>query len=77
MRLDLYPLRTADARVRMAGDGADAAGDLDVGAERDDVVAVRRVGRDRERAVPVLAVQVLGVDALDALPGAEALTALT
>jgi hypothetical protein len=56
----------------MTLDAAHATGGLDVVAEREHVLGVRRVRCDRERAVPELAVEVLGVVALDALAAAEA-----
>ena len=72
VRLDLDALHPAHPRVGVAPDADDAARGLDVGAAGDQVVAERRVGRHGERAVPELAVQVLGVVALDALARAEA-----
>ncbi len=72
VRLDLHALHAAHARVGVAPDADDAAGGLDVGAAGDEVIGERRVGRDGEGAVPELAVQVLGVVALDALARAEA-----
>jgi len=72
VRLDHDTACAARTRVRLAHHGRRPARDLDVGAEREVELHQRRVGRDREGAVPILAVQVLGMDALDALPGAEA-----
>ena len=72
VRLDLHALHAAHARLGVAPHAHHAAGGLDVGAAGDQVVAQRRVGRDDEGAMPELAVQVLGVVALDALPRAEA-----
>ena len=70
--LDLHALVAAHARVGVAGDRARAAGGVDVAADRDHVAAVGRVRGDGEGAVPELAVEVLGMHALDALAGAEA-----
>ena len=72
MRLDLHPLHAAVAGVGVALDPAHAARGLDIGAERQDVVAQRRVGADGESTVPQLAVQMFRVRAFDALPGAKA-----
>ena len=72
VRLDLHALHAAHAGIGVAPDAGHAARGLDVGAAGDQVIAQRRVGRDDEGAVPELAVQVLGVVALDALAGAEA-----
>ena len=72
MRLDLHPLHAALAGVGMALDAAYAARSLDVGAEGHEIFTERRIGRHREAAMPQLAVEVLGVIALHALPRAEA-----
>src|SRR5690606_17412557 len=69
---DLDPLDAAQARVGVASYRTHAAGDFDVGAERDDVARRDRVGAHGERAAPELAVQVLGAGALDALPRTKA-----
>ena len=72
VRLDLHALHAAHACPRVPPDAGDAARGLDVGAARDQVIAQRGVRRDDECAVPELAVQMLGVVALDALAGTEA-----
>ena len=72
MRLDMHALVAAYARIGMPERRRSRpAGDLDIGAERNDIAAVRRVGGDREGAVPELAVEMFGVGAFDALPRAE------
>ena len=71
MRLDLHALHAAVARVGVALDPAHPARGLDIGAERQDVVAERRVGAHGEGAVPELAVKVFRVGAFDALTGTE------
>jgi hypothetical protein len=72
MRLDLHALHAALASVCVAPHAGHAAGGLDIRAAGNEVIRERRVGRDRETAVPQLAVEVLGVVALHALAGAEA-----
>ena len=67
VRLDLHALVAAHARPGVARHRARAAGGFDVRTDRDHVVRERRVGRDRERAMPELAVQVLGVGAFHPL----------
>ena len=71
MRLHLYPFQAAYARIRLAPHARNPARRLDVVAAIDDVVAVRRVGRNDERPVPQLAVKMFGVIALHPLPAAE------
>ena len=73
MRFDLDPLEPAHPCVGLAPDAGDTAGGLDVVAAVDDVVAVGRIGRDDEGAVPELAVKMLRMVALHPLPAAEAL----
>ncbi len=71
VRLDMHALVAAHARIGVAGDGAGPAGHLDIGAERDDVARVGRIGGDGEGAVPEFAVEMFGMGAFDALPRAE------
>jgi hypothetical protein len=71
VRLHLHTLHASGTRVGVAPDTDDSSRRLDIRAARDQIVAERRIGRDRERPVPQLAVQVLRVIALDALPRAE------
>src|SRR5271169_5600843 len=72
MRLDLHPLHAAVTRIGVALNAANAARRLDIGAEREHVLAQRRVWRDRESAVPQFAVEMLRMRALHALAGAKA-----
>ena len=72
VRFDLDALVAAHTGIRVADYGAGAAGDIDIGADGDVVAAVRRVGGDGEAAMPELAIEVLGMHALDALAGTEA-----
>ncbi len=71
MGLDLNPLHAAFARIGMPLHAANSAGGLDIGAEGNQIVAQRGIGRHREAAVPQFAVEMLGVIALHALPRAE------
>ena len=72
MRLDLHPLHAALARIGVTLDPAHPARGLDIGAERKNVLAQRRIGADGEGAVPELAVKMFRVRAFDALAGTEA-----
>ena len=71
MGLHLNPLGPAIAGIGVTLDAADAAGGLDIHAEGDDVITFRGIRRDDEGAVPQLAVEMLGVVALDPLAAAE------
>ena len=71
MRLDLHALEPARAGVGLAPYPGDPGRGLRVVAATDDVAAARGVGRHDERAVPQLAVEVLAVVALHALPRPE------
>src|SRR5579863_9496431 len=44
---------------------------LDIGAKRNNIARVGRIGGDGECAVPEFAVKMFGVDAFDALPRTE------
>ena len=71
VRLDLHALEPARAGVGLAPYPGDPGRGLRVVAAAYDVAAARGVGRHNERAVPQLAVQVLAVVALHALPRPE------
>ena len=73
VRLELHPVEAARPRLGVAEHAGDPAGGVAVVAEGQDEVAAWHVGRHREGAVPELAVEVLGVVALDALAAADAL----
>ena len=66
-------LESARPGVGLAPYPGHPGGGLRVVAATDDVAAARGVGSDDERAVPQLAVEVLAVIALDALPRPEPL----
>ena len=72
MRLDLYSFHAAFARIGVAPDPGHAARSLHIRAARDQVVAQRRVRRDGKPTVPELAVKMLRVVALHALPRSKA-----
>src|SRR5208282_3194602 len=72
MRLDLDALHAAFTRVGMTLDAANPAGRFDVAAERNQVLAERRVRRNGKGAMPKFAVEMLGMGTLDALAAAEA-----
>src|ERR1700690_2388290 len=71
VRLDMHALVAAYARIGVAGDGAGPACHLNIGAERNNVARVGRIGGDSESAVPEFAVEMFGMDAFDALPRTE------
>src|SRR5690606_22201662 len=60
------------ARIGVTLDSAHPAGGFHVRTERDQIFAQGRIGRDGERTVPELAIEMLGVITLDALAAAEA-----
>ena len=71
VRLDLHALHAAVARIGMALDPAYPARGLDIGAEREDIVAERSVGAHGEGAVPEFAVEVFRMGAFNTLTRAE------
>ena len=73
VRLDVDALGAAGPRIRLAPNADHARLCLGVGAAVQDEIHVGRVRRDDEGAVPELAVEMLRVVTLDALPGAEPL----
>ena len=73
MGLELDPVEAAGPRLGVPEHAGDPAGRVTVVAEGQDEVTARQIRRHRERTVPELAVEVLGVIALDALAAADAL----
>ena len=72
VRLDLNPFITAHPGVGMAGDGAGAAGGVNVGTDRQHEAAVGGICCDGKSTVPELAVEVFGMHTFNPLAGAEA-----
>src|SRR5271166_5522863 len=72
VRFDLHTLHAALACIGMALDATNAARRLDIGAQGNEILAQRRVRRDREGAMPQLAVKMFRVVAFHALARAEA-----
>src|SRR5512132_3472466 len=73
MRFELHPADAPRARLGVTEHTGHSARGIAVVAERQHEVATRDVRRHRERAVPELAVQVLGVMTLDPLTASDAL----
>ena len=71
VRLDLHPLVAARARLGMPRHGAGTAGGFDIRAQRNHIARRRRIAGNRKGTVPELAVEMLGMYALDALSGTE------
>src|SRR6516162_7098877 len=72
MRFDLYAFHAALACIGMPLHAANPAGRFDISAERNEVLAQRRICRNGEGAMPEFAVKVFGVIAFNPLTGAEA-----
>ena len=71
MRLDLNPFSTPRPGLGVAPGGTGTAGSFQIGAKRQYVVGIDRIGANGKAAVPVLTVEVLGVGASNALSGAK------
>ena len=71
MGFHLNPFGAPRPGLGVTPGGTGAAGSIQIGAKRQYVVGIDRIGTNGKAAVPVLAVEVLGVGTSNALPGAK------